>query len=124
MTSDVGYRKPPAEKRFQKGKSGNPGGRPGPRRMLEKRFQKALEEALLSDPEELLARTSGSPISELAEGWVCGAALADPEAIGFVLDLLPEPGRRVRFPPHLRRTLERAEAVERTEAQSQGKSTG
>jgi hypothetical protein len=105
MTTEVGYGKPPVETRFRKGKSGNPGGRPGPRRMLEKQFQQALERALLERPEVLVARKGESPIDRLAGDLVCGAALADGAAIQLVLSLLPERGRKTKFPPNILRAL-------------------
>jgi hypothetical protein len=106
MNTEVGYRKPPVETRFRKGKSGNPGGRPGPRRMLEKQFQQALERALLERPEVLVARQGESPIDRLAGDLVCGAALADGAAIQLVLSLLPERGRKTKFPASILRALD------------------
>ena len=40
----VGYRRPPVGRRFQKGRSGNPGGRPRATRSLGKEIQEALSE--------------------------------------------------------------------------------
>ncbi|HEX4078704.1 MAG TPA: DUF5681 domain-containing protein [Rhizomicrobium sp.] len=105
MATEIGYGKPPAESRFRKGSSGNPGGRPGPRRVLEKRFQRALERALLERPEVLAARKEESPIERLAGDLVCGAALADGAAIRLVLSLLPERGRKTKFPSNILRAL-------------------
>ena len=59
----VGRGKPPAHTRFKKGQSGNPGGKPGPAKLLKARFQRALYEALekktmdvaLAKPENALA---------------------------------------------------------------------
>ncbi len=122
---EVGYGKPPVETRFRKGQSGNPGGRPGPRRAMEKRFQAALGEALLTDPDRLAAQPPASAFHALAEGLVCGAALADAQMLALVLDLLPERGRRVRFPLRLVRAMENAMAADRgPEGHSQGKSAG
>ena len=90
--------------------------------MMEKRFQKALEEALLSDPEELLARRPNPAFMELPEGWICDAARADPEAITLVPDLVPEPGYRARFPAHLLRWMALAQELEA--AQCQGNPAG
>jgi hypothetical protein len=121
----IGYGMPPVETRFRKGQSGNPGGRPGPRRALEKRFQAALGEALLAEPERLMAGRPASAIHALAEGFVCGAALGEVAALALVLELMPQRGRRPRFAADLRRAMERAIAADADPlAQSQGNSAG
>jgi hypothetical protein len=38
MQHEAGHKKPPAHTRYQTGRSDNPGGRPGPRRDMERRF--------------------------------------------------------------------------------------
>ncbi len=42
-TCEVGYKKPPAKTRFQKGRSGNPSGRPRGSLNLDTEFRRALE---------------------------------------------------------------------------------
>jgi thioredoxin-like negative regulator of GroEL len=56
-TSDytVGPGRPPLHSRFQKGQSGNPGGRPGPEKQLKQRFHRALREALEKNAQALEA---------------------------------------------------------------------
>src|ERR1700720_3357740 len=49
----VGYGRPPQHTRFRKGQSGNPGGRPGPKRGLKLDFVGALSAALNGDVETL-----------------------------------------------------------------------
>jgi hypothetical protein len=49
----VGYGRPPKHTRFQKGKSGNPGGKPGPKKRLKHRLDVALSDALDGDRWEL-----------------------------------------------------------------------
>ncbi|HLY05083.1 MAG TPA: DUF5681 domain-containing protein [Rhizomicrobium sp.] len=49
----VGYGRPPVHTRFQKGQSGNPGGRPGPKKQIKRAFDAALGDALKADKQEL-----------------------------------------------------------------------
>ncbi|HEX3666948.1 MAG TPA: DUF5681 domain-containing protein [Rhizomicrobium sp.] len=122
MTDTVGYCNPPVETRFRKGQSGNPGGRPGPRRALERRFEAALGEALLASPEALVSREPGSAFAGLAEGLVCGAVLDDPQALALVLGLMPGRGRRGRFPAQLVRAMQDAMAADEVGAPAPGNS--
>jgi hypothetical protein len=49
----VGYGRPPEHTRFQKGQSGNPTGKPGPKKRLKYQFDAALSDALNGDRWEL-----------------------------------------------------------------------
>ena len=49
----VGRGKPPLHTRFQKGRSGNPSGKPGPAKLARQRFQRALYAALDGETAEL-----------------------------------------------------------------------
>jgi len=49
----VGYGRPPLHTRFQKGQSGNPGGKPKPKTPARQTFDGAIEEALNADKQVL-----------------------------------------------------------------------
>ncbi|MGH6889709.1 MAG: DUF5681 domain-containing protein [Rhizomicrobium sp.] len=106
MHHETGYGKPPVATRFQKGRSGNPGGRPGPRRAVEKEFQAALESALLSGPAALYFGTAETRLDAFAQALVWAAASGDCGAARLLYELLPERGHRARFPARVRRLLE------------------
>ncbi len=63
---DVGYCRPPLHSRFKKGQSGNPGGRPGPQKLLKMRFDVALGEALNADEETLRHSKPGTVVEVFA----------------------------------------------------------
>lgn len=52
-TYTVGPGRPPLHTRFQKGRSGNPSGKPGPAKLARRRFQQALCAALDGETAEL-----------------------------------------------------------------------
>jgi hypothetical protein len=119
MPDEVGYKKPPVHTRFQKGRSGNsayakasadeeihwtrrsfsvggPGGRPGPKRDIERRFGDAVEAALVLSPQELVDSRPASEFERMAEELVCKAALPNVVAIRIVLSFLPDHAECVR----------------------------
>ncbi|HEY6579427.1 MAG TPA: DUF5681 domain-containing protein [Rhizomicrobium sp.] len=104
MQQDVGYRRPPVHTRFQKGQSGNPGGRPGPRREMERRFGRALMAALIQTPEELAQSRPSAVLDRIATELVRKAATPDIPAMKFMMSFLPargEPLRRPRLPAQM-----------------------
>ena len=83
----VGYGKPPVQTRFQKGQSGNPGGRRKKPAPFEQRLRGAIEQALKRH-----YRTLGSPqtpdaLTKIAETLVFQAATGDARALKALLAL-------------------------------------
>jgi Family of unknown function (DUF5681) len=84
----VGYGRPPAHTRFQKGQSGNPGGRPGPKKLLKQDFDAALGDALDSDEEVLRNAKPARVIEALARQITLAALEGRPSAQRLVVSLL------------------------------------
>jgi len=108
MSYGVGYCRPPVQGRFQKGKSGNPGGKPGARRAMEKRILVFLEAGVRARPEDLVASRPRTVLELMAKQLLCRAAQADITAIKFVLSFWRRPGngvRRRRLSAGVKRTL-------------------
>jgi hypothetical protein len=89
-TSDytVGPGRPPLHSRFQKGQSGNPGGRPGPAKQLKQRFHRALREALEMKPQALEAARPTDMLGALIRKMVLDALAGSDAARQRVLALL------------------------------------
>jgi len=68
----MGYRKPPVSGRFQKGQSGNPGGRPKvrPRPTRQQRFAQMLEAMIVEPVETVATRPCRSSLAAWAKGIV------------------------------------------------------
>ncbi len=96
MTDEVGYKKPPIHTRFQKGVSGNPGGRPGPRRAVENELRWSLEAMLRQSAEVALQAPPETLIDRTAQELIEAGAKGNPRAIRIILSLLPEGGKRRR----------------------------
>jgi len=127
MSFDVGYCRPPVQGRFQKGVSGNPGGKPGPRRAMEKRLLVFLEAGVRAPPEDLVASRPRTVLELMAKQLLCRAAQADLTAIKFVLSFWRRPGngvRRRRLSAGVKRTLIYGLAEETRMAQAKQAGTG
>jgi hypothetical protein len=85
---DVGYGRPPMHSRFQKGQSGNPGGRPGPQKLLKQHFDVALSEALNADEEPLRQSKPGTVVEAFARRLALRALDGRPSAERQVLAIL------------------------------------
>jgi hypothetical protein len=94
MSYEVGNCKPPVHSRFQKGQSGNPGGRPGPRRIVERRMTPHLERMLHMSPEDVEALAPRDEFEMCARSLALAFAQAHVPAIRLVLSLVG--GRRPR----------------------------
>jgi len=116
---------PPAKTQFQKGRSGNPGGRPGAKKMTRERFRLALEAAVAQSPEELAAYEPPTVLARLAKELALGAARADLPSLRLMLNLLREPDARraPRVPPGLNRSAAREQTKGR-EASPKGNRSG
>ena len=88
----VGYGLPPRHTRFQKGQSGNPGGRPGPKKLLKHDFDAALSAALNGNEEALRQSKPARLIESLARRVVLHALDGPPSAQRLVLSILREDG--------------------------------
>jgi hypothetical protein len=84
----VGYGRPPQHTRFRKGQSGNPGGRPGPKKRLKHQFDKALSDALEGDRWELLDARPARVIEALARKMILDALDRRSSAQRLVLGIL------------------------------------
>ncbi|HEX4079048.1 MAG TPA: DUF5681 domain-containing protein [Rhizomicrobium sp.] len=89
-TSDytVGPGRPPLHSRFQKGQSGNPGGRPGPAKQLKQRFHRALREALEKKSQALEAVRPADMLAALARQLTLDAVAGRSAAQRLLLSLL------------------------------------
>lgn len=112
MDGEIGYGRPPVATRFQKGRSGNPGGRPGPRRLAERKLRKALNDAVETDPLEFLDRKAPTKTDALADALVLRAGLGDADALRQVYKTVLRRGGRGRMPTRLRRALDTAERAD------------
>lgn len=82
---------PPVRTRFQKGQSGNPGGRPGPNKMTLERLVLELRIALNSTAAEFEAREPTSGMQAVAKGLVARAAGGDVGAIRLIVRMASQP---------------------------------
>ncbi|HEX4079762.1 MAG TPA: DUF5681 domain-containing protein [Rhizomicrobium sp.] len=84
----VGPGRPPLHSRFQKGQSGNPGGRPGPAKQLKQRFHRALREALEKKSQALEAARPTDTLASVARQLTLDAAAGRTSAQRLLLSLL------------------------------------
>jgi HAMP domain-containing protein len=89
----VGYGRPPEHTRFQKGQSGNPGGRPGPKTLLKHDFDAAVSEALNADEQTLRESKPTKVIESFARQVALHALDGRPSAQRLVLSILEREGR-------------------------------
>lgn len=84
----VGYGRPPVHTRFQKGHSGNPGGKPGPNRRLKDEFDEALASALDGNRWDLKDARPTRGVEALARQVVLDALNGRSSAQKIVLERL------------------------------------
>jgi hypothetical protein len=85
----VGKGRPPIEKRFKPGQSGNPKGRPRGRPNLQTTAERVLEESV---PIRRGEKTQTVPMGEaIVRAHAMKAAQGDVRSAGFVFSLLPKP---------------------------------
>ncbi len=82
----IGYKKPPHKNRFQKGKSGNPNGRPKKSRNLKTLIKKEMESMILI--QENGETKNLSKIEAIVKGLFSNALKQDPKAIRTLLPIL------------------------------------
>lgn len=89
---EVGKGKPPKHTQFPKGQSGNPTGRPGPAKSLQRRFWQKIEAALDGDYLDLKCEVGAlggrTALDKLARAIVLSAAQGESRKIGILLPLL------------------------------------
>ena len=110
MTEGATRHMPPVHTRFQKGRSGNPGGKPGPRKMTRARFVFELRAALRKTPRELAAAEPATVLAFLARALTLAAAGGDFAAMKMLLDFAGTPTRR-----RVRRLPDRVERAAATD---------
>jgi hypothetical protein len=84
----VGPGRPPLHSRFQKGQSGNPGGRPGPAKQLKQRFHLALREALEKKSQALEAARPADMLAAIARQLALDAVAGRSAAQRLLLSLI------------------------------------
>lgn len=98
----IGYGRPPAHSRFQKGQTGNPGGKKRSKSFLQLNFEVALTEALKLDEKVLRNFRPRNAVETLAIQIVLNAIDGRPSAQRLVLALLEcgmDEGREVGVMP-------------------------
>lgn len=112
MSYELGYGKPPVHSQYRKGQSGNPGGRPGPRRAAERCVQAELEELLFLSPAEFARAAPRDGFGGVAADLTRGAAGGRTAAVRLLFSFVSERGmkrpRRARLPARIRQKLDRA----------------
>ena len=105
----VGYGRPPEHTRFQKGQSGNPSGKPGPKKRRKQRFDAALGDALDGGRYELKEAKPENVIDALARKITLDALDGRASAQKLLLSILDGEEHEVPDSPpsdeHLRQIL-------------------
>jgi hypothetical protein len=81
----VGRGKPPAHTRFQKGQSGNPGGKPGAAKSFQRRLKDAIDVALETSYYELDNAPPDDALERIANRLVLNAARGEARAVKTLL---------------------------------------
>jgi len=84
----VGYGRPPEHTRFKKGQSGNPSGKPGPKKQLKRQFDAAFSQALNGDRWELQDARPAGVIEAFVRKVTLDALDGRPSAQRLVLAML------------------------------------
>ncbi|HEX3429537.1 MAG TPA: DUF5681 domain-containing protein [Rhizomicrobium sp.] len=84
----VGYGRPPEHTRFQKGQSGNPSGKPGPKTLAKQKFDAVVIAAVNSDEEGFREAKPGTMLESFARKIVLNAVDGRPSAQRLLLSIL------------------------------------
>ncbi len=84
----VGRGKPPVHSRFEKGQSGNPGGKPGKVKTFEQRMRAAVETALNTGIYSLVLADTKDSFTNMVNQLVIDAAGGNAQARKFLFELI------------------------------------
>ena len=87
-TYTVGPGRPPLHTRFQKGRSGNPSGKPGPAKLARQRFQRALHAALEAETTDLKGARPRGNLDAMVRRLMLDAADGSRGAMKLILSEL------------------------------------
>ncbi len=86
----VGHGKPPVHTRFQKGQSGNPGGRPGVKKVRRRKFAQMLDAAMCESTEVVAMTPCASIYAASAKGMALDCVRGKTATLRLMLSLLDE----------------------------------
>ncbi|HLY07588.1 MAG TPA: DUF5681 domain-containing protein [Rhizomicrobium sp.] len=113
---EVGYRKPPEHTRFQKGQSGNPGGKPKRKAPAQQAFDAAVAAVLNADKQALKDARPVKLIEAFVRRVALDAADGRPSAQRLLLSLIERDGPAPAEPAHVQ-PVDEARAEERARAE-------
>jgi hypothetical protein len=90
MTYEVGYRRPPPASRFQKGRSGNPNGRPKGARNFVTLLEQELAQTIVVT--ENGKKKSVSRLQAMVKRLVAGAMQGDPKQLLTLVEIMRKSG--------------------------------
>src|SRR5215469_5188936 len=93
LPETVGYRRPPVHTRFQKGQSGNPGGKAGPKTLARQAFDLAIGEAVNGDRYALKESRPAKVLEAFARRLALDAVDGKPSAQRLLLSILDREDR-------------------------------